>query len=333
MKNCNYIQTVLPLFDSDELTAIEKRQINDHVTACQSCREELASIRALHADLQRADAFEPSEAMLADLRHGLRRRLRQESLRPGWQEKLGGLLFGNFRPVVQLGFTMALLLIGLFIGRQFFAPASQQEKMEVLSYLTPGKPIAIPSGYFAPSFAQVQAIRIDPNTKQIEIQYSMVNDVQLRGNLDNPQILQALSYALREEEQPSLRLRAIKAISETYVSTGGALPDNEITEALLHAIENDANAGVRLKAAQVLKQLPLSSLIKNTLIRVLMRDENSAVRIEAIEALGQGGLSQDEQAAFHSAASDSNEYVRLQAKRLFSGELEKAVSDPKQNKL
>jgi hypothetical protein len=333
MKNCSYIKTLLPLFDSDELAAIEKRQINDHVATCQNCREELAAIRALHADLQRAGAFEPSQAMLADLRHDLRRRLRHESLRPSWQEKLGSLLFGNFRPVVQLGFTVAMLLIGLFIGREFFAPTSRQGKIDVLSYLTPGKPLAIPSGYLAPSFAQVQAIRIDPATKQIEIQYSMMNDVQLRGSIDNPQILQALSYALREEDQPSLRLRAIKAISETYVSTGGALPDNEITEALLHAIENDPNAGVRLKAAQVLKQLPLSGVIKNTLIRVLMRDENSAVRIEAIEALGQGGLSQDEQAVFHTAASDTNEYVRLQAKRLLSGELEKPRSDPNQNKL
>jgi len=327
MKNCNYVKTLLPLFDSTELTAIEKRQIDDHLVACQNCCEELAAIRALHADLQRADTFEPGAAMLADLRQGLRRRLRQESLRPNWQEKLGNLLFGNFRPVAQLGFTAALLLIGVIIGRQFFAPATAPaQQFDMLSYLTPGKPITIPSGYLAPSIANVQTISFDPNTKEVQVQYSIVNDIQVRGDVENPLIRQALSYALQAEDQPSLRLRAVKAIGENYVSTQSAR-DDEITEALAHALENDDNAGVRLKAAQVLKQLPLNSLVKNTLIRVLMRDENSAVRIEAIEALGKENLTLEEQAIFHTAASDTNEYVRLQAKRLLGGQPDK------QNKL
>jgi hypothetical protein len=332
MKNCAYIKTLLPLFDSAELTAIEKRQIDDHLASCPNCREELAAIRALHADVQRANTFEPSAAMLADLRLGLRRRLRQESLRPTWQEKIARLLFGNFRPIVQLGFTAAMLLIGVIIGRQVFAPAAPTQQLDVLSYLTPGKPITIPSGYLAPSLAKVQTISIDPATKEVQVQYSIVNDVQIRGHVENPLIRQALSYALYAEDQPSLRLRAVKAIGESYASTRSA-HDEEITEALVHALENDANAGVRLKAAQVLKQLPLNSLVKNTLIRALMRDENSAVRIEAIEALGQGNLTQDEQAIFHTAVSDTNEYVRLQAKRLLSGQLEKTISDPNQNKL
>ncbi len=327
MKNCNYIRTLLPLFDSAELTAIEKRQIDDHLTSCPNCREELAAIRALHADLKRADTFEPSAAMMTDLRHGLRRRLRQESLRPNWQEKLGNLLLGNFRPVVQLGFAAALLLIGIIVGRQFFSPAAAPaQQFDMLSYLTPGKPITIPSGYLAPSIANVQTISFDPNTKEVQVQYSIVNDIQVRGDVENPLIRQALSYALQAADQPSLRLRAVKAIGENYVSTQSAR-DDEITGALAHALENDGNAGVRLKAAQVLKQLPLNSLVKNTLIRVLMRDENSAVRIEAIEALGKGNLTSDEQAIFHTAASDTNEYVRLQAKRLLGGQLDK------QNKL
>jgi hypothetical protein len=332
MKTCHYIQSLLPLFDSDELTAVEKRQIDDHLATCNRCREELAAIRALHANLKQANTFEPSAAMMADLRQGLRRRLRHESLRPSWQEKLASLLFGNMRPVIQLGFTAALLLIGVVIGRQFFAPTVPSSKMDMLSYLTPGKPIAIPSGYLAPSLANVQTISIDPVTKEVQVQYSIVNDVQLRGQVDNPLIRQALSYALYAEDQPNLRLRAVKAIGESYGAASAAQND-EITEALVHALANDPNAGVRLKAAQVLKQLPLNGLVKNTLIRALMRDDNSAVRIEAIEALSQGNLSPDEQAVFHSAASDTNAYVRLQAKRLLGEKLEKTLSDPSQNKL
>lgn len=328
MKNCNYLQTLLPLFDSAELTAIEKRQIEDHLATCQNCRAELTAIRALQADLKRADTFEPNAAMLADLRHGLRRRLRQESLRPNWQEKLGNLLLGNFRPVAQLGFAAALLLIGIIAGRQFFSTTAPTAQADMLSYLTPGKPITIPSGYLAPSIANVQTITFDPNTKEVQVQYSIVNDLQVRGDVKDPLIRQALAFALHAEDQPSLRLRAVKAIGENFDSTE-SLRDDEITEALAHALEHDDNAGVRLKAAQVLKQLPLNSLVKNTLIRVLMRDENSAVRIEAIEALGKGNLTPDEQAIFHTAVSDTNEYVRLQAQRLLSDPAEKQ----NQNKL
>jgi hypothetical protein len=57
------------------------------------------------------------------------------------------------------------------------------------------------------------------------------------------------------------------------------------------------------------------------------------VRIEAIEALGRGGLSHDEQAVFHTAAADTNEYIRLQAKRLLSGQLQQTPADSDKNKL
>jgi hypothetical protein len=334
MKHCNYIQTLLPLFDSEELTAIEKRQVDDHLASCSRCREELAAIRALHAEVQRANLFEPSDAMMADLRRGLRRRLRQESLRPSWQERLANLLFGNLKPVWQLGFTAAMVLLGVIIGRQLLSPPTvEQSEVDLLSYLTPGKLVTVERGYLVPSLANVQMIRIDPATKQVEIHFSMVNDVQLRGDVNDPPIQQALLYALRNENQPNLRLKAVKAVGETYVASARPLQGNELTEALIYALENDANAGVRLKAAQVLKQLPLTSVVKNALIRSLLRDENSAVRIEAIEALNRAKLSEDELALFHAAAADSNDYIRLQAKRLLSGQLEEAIKSSDKNQI
>jgi anti-sigma factor RsiW len=335
MKHCNYIRTLLPLVDSNDLTAIEKRQVDDHLVACSRCREELAAIRALHADLQRVSVFEPGEAMLADLRRGLRRRLRQESLRPNWQERLANLLFGNLRPVWQLGFAAAMVLIGIFIGRYLLSsPISAGGQNDVLSYLTPGKVVAIESGYVAPSLANVQMIRIDPATKQVEIHFSMVNDVQLRGSVDEPIIQQALAYALRDEDQPNLRLKAVKAVGETYAVSGKPLQGDELTEALLYVLENDPNSGVRLKAAQVLKHLPFNNTVKNALIQTLLRDENSAVRIEAIEALNRGHFNEDELAIFHAtAAADTNDYIRLQARRLLSGQLEQAIKSSGQNQI
>ncbi|MDZ7291630.1 MAG: HEAT repeat domain-containing protein [candidate division KSB1 bacterium] len=333
MKKCAYIQTLLPLFDSEELTPIEKRQVEDHLAVCQRCGEELAAIRALHADLQRVPAFEPSEAMLEELRRGLRRRLRQESLQPNWQERLGSWLFGNLRPVWQLGFVTALMLIGITIGRQFFAPYSRMDEKAWLSNLTAGKPVAVANGYVMPALANVQMIRIDPATRQIEIHFSMVNEVQLRGGVNEPAIRQALSYALREKDQLNLRLRAVKAIGETYVASAKPLDGDELTEALLDVLENDPNAGVRLKAAQVVKQLPLNSLVKNSLIRVLIRDENSAVRIQAIEALNRGTLTEEEMATLHAAAADTNAYIRLQARRLLSGQLEEALKNSQLNQI
>jgi anti-sigma factor RsiW len=333
MKNCNFIRTLLPLFDSTELTAIEKRQADDHLASCTRCQEALASIRALHSDLQHADVFEPGEAMLADLRRSLRRRLRQETLRPSWQERLANLLFGNLRPAWQIGFTAATVLVGILIGRYMMSsPVPLGQSGDWLSYLTPGKVVAIESGYLAPSLANVQMIRFDPLTQQVEIHFSMVNDVQLRGSVDDPPIRQALSYALRDERQPNLRLKAIKAVGETFAVSTKAFRDDDLTEALLYALEHDPNSGVRLKAAQVFKHLPLDNTIKNTLIRALLRDENSAVRIEAIDALSRGNFNEDEMAMIHAtAAADTNDYIRLQAKRLLSGELEQTMKNPSQN--
>jgi hypothetical protein len=90
---------------------------------------------------------------------------------------------------------------------------------------------------------------------------------------------------------------------------------------------------VRLKVAQVLKQLPLNGLIKNSLIGALLRDENPAVRIQAIEALNRGGLTEEELATFHAAAEDSNAYIRLQAKRLLSGQSEETLGKPQPSRV
>jgi hypothetical protein len=335
MKNCDSIQTFLPLFDSKELTAIEKRQVDDHLATCNRCREKLAAIRALHADLQRVNIFEPDETMLADLRRDLRRRLQREILRPSWQERLANLFLDNLRPAWQFGFAAAMLVIGILIGRYWLSsPGLGNNKSDVMSYLTSGKELVFEQGYVTPSLADVQMIRIDPVTKQVEIHLNTVNDVQLRGNIDDPSIQQALSFAMRDERQPNLRLKAIKAIGETYVSSPVSSKDDELTDALLYVLENDPNAGVRLKAAQVLKHFPLNGMIKNALIRALLRDENSAVRITAIEALNRGRFSEDELAIFQAtAAADTNDYVRLKAQRLLSEQLKQAIANPEKNQI
>jgi len=162
----------------------------------------------------------------------------------------------------------------------------------------------------------VHAIRIDAVTGQIEIEFSTVNNISLRGSTEDPMVRQVLAYAMRQEEQTGLRLRAIKAAGEIGPAQMHEVEDNELAKALLQVLRYDANAGVRLKAVEALKKLSPAEQIKNALIQTLLRDANAAVRMQAIEALSRYQSPEKIPALEAAAAGDSNGYVRLQAVRL-----------------
>ncbi len=312
------LRMLLPLYDSDELTPQEKAAVDDWLQREPAAREELQALRALHQRLQHLNLYEPKAGTLQRLRSGLIDKVQTET-RP--QFSLAEWLrrqFVEWRAVPQAGMAIATLLVGIFAGRQFFSATrviSHDPAMpEVLPMLLAQRPIATARSVLAPHFANVHAIRLDPATGQIEIEFSTVNNVFLRGSAEDPMVRQVLAYAMRPEEQTGLRLRAVKAAGE--IAPGHMAADNELTEALLQALQHDTNDGVRLKTLEALKKLPAAEKIKDALIQILLNDTNPAVRVQAVEALSRYQSAEKVSALEAAASSDSNGYVRLQAGRL-----------------
>ena len=122
-----------------------------------------------------------------------------------------------------------------------------------------------------------------------------------------------LAYALVSEQNPGVRLRAVKAIDPQRRDNGMG----DVQTALLAAVKTDENVAVRQRALQLLRQYPFTEEVKEALLFVLTTDENPRLRIEAINSLEQAaGGNYDARmvdALQDRARSDNNDYIRLRA--------------------
>lgn len=316
------ILRLLLFYDSGELSGGEKARVDKALAESEALRLELDNVRAVQRMVKQVAAFEPSAEMMNGLRHDLRVQLRRERLRPRWQEKLEAWLSGG-QPVWQIAAAAALIIVGIVVDRTLLTkPPRQSTAAELLQLFAAAQPVAAENGSMSPLMANVEYIRIDPQTDEVEIHFNMVNDVQLRGRPDDPAIRRVLAYALTQAERPNVRLKAVKALAEQPVA------DDDLITALVHVLRNDENEGIRLKAAQVLRHLPVNDKIKTALSWALLRESNTAIRMEALDALGTAPLGEEEAAAVQAAVADTNDYVSLRARRLIERRENAVTQEP-----
>lgn len=306
MKQSDHLEQQIPLYLYGELEKVKKEEFEVHLNSCQHCREQLEETRALHNTLSKKASFEPSEPLMSKLRSELRERLREErkdEFKQSWWERFSEKI-SERGGGMQLAGALAFLIVGILIDRVVFLPANTGTQLE-------GEFTAeLQDESSLPFMSSVDLIQYDPKSGNITVQYKSIQDVSLRGNVQDPSIRKVLAHAIRMEEHPGLRLAAVKA------SGAKSFSDEELEDALIYAMKNDEIDGVRLKAAKVLTNLPINEKIKRAFIRVLIRDANSAIRIEALNALSGIKGEADVRPIFRNASQDDeNEFVRLQASK------------------
>jgi len=308
-----YFKRLLPLSLYGELSPEEQARFERHLEKCPECRATLDEAQGVQGLLRRRILKTPSEEVLLEARQELRRRLREERRRAmaqRWWEKLLGF-FPSPSPALRLAGSVALLGIGVLVGRFLVAP-----KAEVTSKGPEAVPATEQTFAVEPRITNVQVVSLDPATGQVEVHFHAQSDVLLRGTVDEEPIRRVLTYALMNEDHPGVRLKTVKALAGLGQALSRGPVDSEVMEALLYALERDNNAGVRLKAIKVLKSMPLNQRIKEVLIRVLVKDHNSAVRIEAIDALSQARDDEDVLPILQRAArDDTSAYVQYKASK------------------
>ncbi len=302
MKKSKHIEKLIPLYFYDELSAIEKQQMEAHLEDCELCRQRFEETRLLHEALDRKIVMQPSEQVLTQARAQLRDRLRQEKLarlRDPWWQRLSDFI-SNAKPAWQLAGAAALLAIGVMAGKLVWAPSAARPTVSA-----PAAGIQSPEAA-SPFISNIDLIEYDPQTGNVTIKYKSISDVLVQGKADDEPIRNLLAYAIRTEGNPGRRLAAVKAVSSQTSS------DAELENALIHALENDTVDGVRLRAAQALRSLPMNDVIKKAFIRILIKDPNPSIRIVAVEALSQVKEEADVLPVFQDVAKDDeNDFIRL----------------------
>ncbi|MCK6561091.1 HEAT repeat domain-containing protein [candidate division KSB1 bacterium] len=312
-----HLHQLLLLYDSNELTPLQRQQVEELLQTDPEAQQELAALRALQRRLQATKPYEPEAATLQRLRRQLHRRLEAAPARARWRPRLVEFLLGSDRPLWRLGFAAAMLVLGLGLGRQFFTRTTVVTLPPAAGAAFTTEPVITGNSAIVPQLANVHRIHLDPATGEIEIAFSTVNNVILRGTMADPAIRQVLAHTMRAQEQAGLRLKAVRAIDEAAAQPAAAAQDEELTQALLQVLVHDANDGVRLKAIDALKNFAPTPEIKSALIQALLRDANPAVRIAALSALSRTPVEAPEASALEAAAAiDSNAFIRMEAKRL-----------------
>lgn len=132
-----------------------------------------------------------------------------------------------------------------------------------------------------PTITNVRFVDVDPTQGEIELAYDLVRPAHLRADVEDARMKRMLTYAMVNEKNPGVRLKAIRTIDAYSKDT----PDEDVKLALIDAAKSDPNDGVRKQALLALEALPFDEEVKQTYLFVLANDSNPGMRVTAINLL------------------------------------------------
>jgi HEAT repeats/Putative zinc-finger len=301
--DCKDFEERLDLYLYQELPPSERQTVEEHVSACEACRERLEQTRRLHELLTSRPAPEITPELLVRSRLKLEDALDAEQL--GWRRLLADwfpLLPGAHAPRAAVAFV--LLVFGFGLGWLLRPGATTTPPVDSL----PVKSSLVGSGLG--QISSISQVLPDPSTDQVRITLNAQHHVTLEGSLDDPRIRQILVDTVKSYDNAGIRLDTLNAL-------GQRRDDPSVREALLYALQRDPNPGVRLQAVESASQMNWSDGVQAALVHAAAGDKNPGVRVAAIDALVSHALSQKDQSLVPVlqgfAERDANNYVRIKA--------------------
>ena len=302
MSACTTVEKKLVLYVYDELAEDEKAQLEAHLKVCSGCRQELTNLQRLHSAMPQ---YTISDEILHATRRALFYKLRNAISKPGHQ---ASPLWNLGKLALQAGLAAAFIFLGFKLGQR----ATPVEPGFALNdLLTATRTVAVDDGTISPYLLGVDKITINPVDGTVEIAYNTVNDVRIQGGSNNPAVKQMLQYALLHSDDPSLQLRAVKAVEK--LASGTTYLDDMYVEALGQILVDETNIGTKLAVIKILESVQ-SQQAKDLLLKSMLNDENQAVRIQAFKSLA-GTLEQftDLENILSTTKMDSNAYIRTKS--------------------
>lgn len=288
LAGCEDVAPLLVFYACDEVTALEREQIDAHLAACASCANQLGEESIFQTTFstasQPADELDPTGTLLAQCRSELFERLDDLQAPPmrehwvpfGWAQRWMAL-----RPAWS---AAALIFVGVAVGAQITpwlssggnASDSGGQAMNVMAAprLTDDDlaKMAVAGINFAP------APDAAPGTLQLQVRTEQ--PLVVSGNVDDRDVRRVLTYVVANGERfdPGVRLDCLDALKTRS-------KDEQVRRALVMAARKDRNAAVRLKALDALRDATDDAAVRETLLEALRHDANPGVRVEAVNLL------------------------------------------------
>lgn len=98
---------------------------------------------------------------------------------------------------------------------------------------------------------------------------------------DDIRVREALMYALQNDNNPGVRLKALDGLS------GFVRRDPLVRDGILRALISDTNSGVRLQALHLVEPMKADSNVRSVLAKLAKTDQNVSIRSQARTMLAQ----------------------------------------------
>jgi len=313
MSACDKYKEKIVLYFYEELEKDDQSALESHFQICPECYKELQQLRLLDQKIPQKPIVDLEDSHLQVLRNELSQKIRQREATIV-EDKPGFFLFSFItpKPVFQFGFAALLLVLGFLLGNRSSSTELDQNQIALQNLISTNQQIQAANGEINPFLAGVEKVKYNPESGSVEIFYTTVNDIQLNGNLNNPTVRQMLTHAMLEEENPTVRLHAVKAL-QVFADEGKSLKP-ELVSSIESLLKKENNLGVRLQALQILNLIPLNSSVKNILTNVLLQDPEPAMRIQAFETLTKENQELDN--LLEITKKDTNEYLKFHSEKL-----------------
>jgi hypothetical protein len=311
--NCEVAQEIIVLAVYGELPDDRAHQLEQHLTQCERCRQEMEAVAGLQKAMSVLPVIEPSPSLVA------RTRLRLDEALDTMPH--GGFLIRRWQSF-QRGFgrmasapVMAafLLLIGLGAGGWAGYRAGAHQATAELVAATPAAPASIPvmADLDAAQIAGVSSITLEPNTENVEVRFSRVVPETAFGTLDDPQIRQLLLLGARNHDDSTVHMDSVDLLAQEC-RNGHQCAGGPIRNALMVALRYDKNAKVRSKALDGLEPyVAIDTRVRDAVLEALLKDPDPEVRTQAIALLAPVEADSSVQDVLQTVASqDQNPHIR-----------------------
>jgi hypothetical protein len=210
--------------------------------------------------------------------------------------------------------ALLLLVVGLW-GGQRIAPSGTVPVTDAdpPASTTDLLPVGADREQVQPVLRGVEDITFDVQTGTVAIRYRTANTVTVRGGPDDPAIRRLLRAALLNGSDPASQLHAMKTLERTAVA-----PGEDLVQALTYLVRKEENPNMQLRALRALRALyqgPSMAAGPRSVLVELLLDTSAAepLRVEALQTL-MATSSPPDPSVLYPVRDDSNAYLRYQAR-------------------
>jgi hypothetical protein len=287
----------------DELAGV----LEQHLTGCEDCREELEAFHRFEERLATLPVLEPSPNLLAQSRmrlddaldmippHGFLTQLRTNFYR--W--------LGN----VQSAPALATLLLGVgFLGGNFthrYQMARAPKPPNVVTVNHPADGV----------IANVTGIVQTPNSEWVQVNYNRLVPESMEGSLDSQEIRNLLLVGTSAGATDKVRMSSVALLTDECKAGHSCQPSTDgkgVLPTLMVSLRYDPDAGVRMKALDGLQRyVGQDQHVRDAVLEAVMHDSNAEVRKAAIGLLEPVQSDSSVRQVLRTVATqDANPYIR-----------------------